>query len=83
LSALFEEVGAIVAAEGGVVIGVAGDAVLAAFNTPLDCRDHPARALAAAAALVKPETAGLRLRVGVATGPVAAGTVGGSAVTLR
>jgi len=78
LSTLFGAVGEIVAGEGGVVIGFAGDAVLAAFNAPLDCPDHPARALAAAAAIAELEIAGLRLRVGVATGPVAAGTVGGS-----
>lgn len=78
LSALFEEVGAIVAAEGGVVIGFAGDAVVASFNAPLDCPDHAARALVAAAATSRVETAGLRLRVGVATGPVATGTVGGA-----
>jgi len=78
LSGLFEQVGAIVEAEGGVVIGFAGDAVMASFNAPLDCPDHAARALAAAAAMSRLETAGSRLRVGVATGAVAAGTVGGA-----
>jgi class 3 adenylate cyclase len=77
LSALFTRIGAIVTREGGVVIGFAGDAVLAAFNAPLDCPDHPARALAAARAVAEVTAAGLRLRVGVAAGPVAAGTVGG------
>jgi class 3 adenylate cyclase len=78
LSALFGEIGAIVAREGGVVIGFAGDAVLASFNAPLACRDHPARALAAAAAVADLTLEELRLRVGVATGPVVAGTVGGA-----
>ncbi|MEO1089301.1 MAG: adenylate/guanylate cyclase domain-containing protein [Pseudomonadota bacterium] len=81
LSELFARIGAVVVDEGGVVIGFAGDAVLATFNAPLPCEDHPARALRTgerilddAAAVDGPR---LRLRVGIATGPVAAGAVGG------
>ncbi len=78
LSALFTRVAAIVVAEGGVVIGFAGDAVLAAFNVPLERADHAASALAAGNAIVAAADPDLPIRVGVATGRVAAGTVGGS-----
>jgi class 3 adenylate cyclase len=78
LSRLFDDIGRVIVAAGGVMIGFAGDAVLATFNTPSDCPDHARAALGAARVVATMEVAGLRLRVGVATGPVAAGRVGGA-----
>lgn len=83
LNSFFGAATAIVDERGGVVVNYIGDALIAAFNAPLPADDHPARAVAAArdllALVAAREFEGhrLRLRVGVATGPVAAGTVGG------
>jgi len=73
-----------VTAQGGVVIGFPGDAVLAAFNIPLALENHAACAVRAGRALLALGDGRafggvrLRLRVGIATGPVAAGSVGGA-----
>lgn len=73
-----------VEAEGGIVVNHVGDALIAAFNAPLPIADHAARAVNAARALQalvsdrEFEGHRLRLRIGIATGPVAAGTVGGA-----
>jgi adenylate cyclase len=70
--------------QGGIVVNHVGDALIAAFNAPLPVDDHAARAVNAARALQAMVSARdfdghrLRLRIGVATGPVAAGTVGGT-----
>ncbi len=83
LNAYFDGVAKTIGAEGGVVISFIGDAVLAAFNLPLPQPDFAARALAAGQALLDLaaretfEGEALRIRVGIATGPVAAGSVGG------
>lgn len=83
LDAYFDTVSDVVQDEGGVVISFIGDAALAAFNAPLDLADHAAAARRAGEALlgrVADETFGghrLQIRVGIATGPVAAATVGG------
>lgn len=69
---------------GGVVINHIGDAFIAAFNAPLPATDHAVRAVDAAIALQALVSARsfeghrLRLRIGIATGQVAAGIVGGS-----
>lgn len=74
----------VIEAQGGIVVNHVGDALLAAFNAPLPVADHAAHAVAAARALqtlaATREFDGhrLRLRIGIATGSVAAGTVGGS-----
>lgn len=71
-------------AEGGIVVSFVGDAVVAAFNAPLDLPDHAARAvragqgLLAMAAAMRFEGERLRLRVAIATGRIAAGSVGGA-----
>jgi class 3 adenylate cyclase len=58
--------------------------LIAAFNAPLPVDEHPVQAVRAARALLslvsEREFDGHRLglRIGVATGPVAAGTVGGA-----
>ena len=83
LNAYFDSVAKTIGAQGGVVISFIGDAVLAAFNLPLPQPDYAARALAAAEALLALSARdsfdgeALKIRVGIATGPVAAGSVGG------
>lgn len=74
----------VVTTSGGVVIEFVGDAVLASFNAPVANSDHAACATHAGNRLLQlvEETSfrgvALRLRVGIATGPVAAGSVGGA-----
>jgi class 3 adenylate cyclase len=83
LNSLFREATALVDRHGGVVINYIGDALIAAFNAPLPVKDHAARAVETAKSLLvlmdtnRFEGHRLRLRIGVATGPVSAGTVGG------
>ncbi|MEL6335054.1 MAG: adenylate/guanylate cyclase domain-containing protein [Pseudomonadota bacterium] len=83
LDAFFDRVGAVVGAHRGTVISLIGDAAMATFNAPLENDDHAADALASAKALLAMSAAerfdgiAFPIRVGVATGPVAAGTVGG------
>lgn len=83
LNAWFDAVGEAVAAEGGVITQFQGDAVLVVFNVPLADPGHAASAVRAARtirALARDRTFGdmaLRVRIGVATGPVVAGNVGG------
>jgi adenylate cyclase len=83
LNSFFSAATAIVDERGGVVVNYIGDALIAAFNAPLPAEDHPARAVEAARDLLSLvsgrefEGHQLRLRIGIATGPVAAGTVGG------
>jgi class 3 adenylate cyclase len=84
LNRFFEAAAALVAERGGVVVNFVGDAMVIAFNAPLPATDHAARAVAAARALLDlahgREFGGqkLALRIGVASGPVAAGSVGGA-----
>jgi adenylate cyclase len=83
LNSFFTEATALIHERGGVVVNHVGDAMIAAFNAPLPTEAHAARAVEAARMLLslvsEREFDGrrLRLRIGVATGPVAAGTVGG------
>ncbi len=83
LDAFFEDVSAIAARHKGVSISLIGDAALIAFNAPLNNLDHAASALACAQELLervrtKPFSGHqLTIRIGVASGLVAAGTVGG------
>lgn len=66
-----------VTASGGVVITFMGDGVLATFNTPLEVPRPELAALAAAGALVECGARhGFAIRVGVAAGPIAAGSIG-------
>ena len=82
LNSLFGAATAIIDERGGTVVNHVGDAIIAAFNAPIPVEEHRARAIEAARALQSLMTARdfeghrLRLRIGVATGPVAAGTVG-------
>jgi adenylate cyclase len=83
LNSFFSAATSIIDARGGVVVNYIGDALIAAFNAPLPAEDHAARAVGAARDLLalvsRREFEGhqIHLRIGVATGPVAAGTVGG------
>ena len=85
LNDFFGAATAVVDERGGVVVNYVGDALIAAFNTPLPAEDHAARAVDAGRALLSLvrelefEGHRLQIRIGVATGPVAAGTVGGEA----
>jgi class 3 adenylate cyclase len=78
----------VVTAHGGVLDKFAGDAVMAVFGAPRPAADHARRALACAAAMqrrqltlnAEAEQAGLpafQIGIGVNTGTVIAGTLGG------
>lgn len=83
LNGYFDAVSVAVSRHGGAVIQFQGDGVLAAFNAPAEDPDHAANALRAASAILKGldklDTQGrkLKVRIGLCTGPVAVGTVGG------
>jgi adenylate cyclase len=82
LNQLFTAVGEVVANHGGLVVNYVGDAVIAAFNAPLPLEDHAYQAVLAARGILQMVSERdftgrhVRLRIGIATGPVAAGTVG-------
>ena len=83
LNAFFDEVTKIISAHNGIVTQFQGDAVLATFNVPLEDATHAASAFAAARAILacvaEREFAGerIRVRIGINTGPLVAGNVGG------
>lgn len=82
LNEFFTAVTEIVGRNGGVVINYIGDALLVSFNAPLPVEDHADRALAASLEILAMTTSQqfdgqtIRLRIGIATGLIAAGTVG-------
>jgi adenylate cyclase len=84
LNSFFGAAAGLVDKHGGVVVNYVGDALIAAFNAPLPVDDYPARAVSAARDLLALVSARdfegrrLRLRIGVATGSVATGIVGGA-----
>jgi len=84
LNSFFGAASSAVEERGGVVVNYVGDALIAAFNAPLPAEDYPTRAVETAHALLALVSAQtfeghrLRLRIGIATGPIAAGTVGGT-----
>ncbi len=83
LNAYFDEVTQIISAHNGIVTQFQGDAVLATFNVPLEDPGHAANAFAAALAILacvaEREFAGerIRVRIGINTGSLVAGNVGG------
>jgi class 3 adenylate cyclase len=83
LNAYFDEVTQIIGAHNGIVTQFQGDAVLATFNVPLEDPGHAANAFEAArsilAAVAEREFAGerIRVRIGINTGALVAGNVGG------
>lgn len=80
LNELFSRVVPIIARHGGHIDKFIGDGLLAVFGAPEGYPDHADRAVAAgleiAAATAGDE--GLELRVGINSGPVIAGSIGGS-----
>ena len=67
----------LVSAEQGIVVSFTGDGLLAVFNVPLDLLDPEQAAVRAAKALVQMARRGrFGIRVGLAAGPIAAGSVG-------
>ncbi|MEM7651575.1 MAG: adenylate/guanylate cyclase domain-containing protein [Pseudomonadota bacterium] len=84
LNEYFDCVARIVADHGGVITQFQGDAILATFNVPVDDPRHADAAVKAAIemrrACREQRFAGteLSVRVGVNTGPVVAGSVGGA-----
>jgi adenylate cyclase len=81
LNALFDVVVPVLQEHGGHANHYLGDGVLAVFGAPLSVPDHAGAAVAAAVEMqrrVRAEFGGeLRLGIGINTGPVIAGTVGG------
>jgi adenylate cyclase len=81
LNELFEVMVPIVAEHGGHVDKFLGDGLLAVFGAPEGYRDHADRAVAAGLALARAVNrpgAELRIGVGINTGPVVAGSIGGA-----
>ncbi|MEO1092346.1 MAG: adenylate/guanylate cyclase domain-containing protein [Pseudomonadota bacterium] len=84
MNAFFSAAEDVVRDHGGIVVTLQGDALLATFNLPLEQPDHADRAVDAGLGLLalaaRERFAGhqLGLRVGVATGEVVAGIVGGA-----
>ena len=82
INRLFERIVPIVHAHKGHVDKFVGDGLLAVFGAPRRCEDHADQALAAALeidAAVRDEFAGrLAIGVGLSSGPVVAGNVGGA-----
>jgi class 3 adenylate cyclase len=83
LNAYFDDVTRIIGAHNGIVTQFQGDAVLATFNVPVEDAGHAANAFEAArsilAAVAEREFAGerMRVRIGINTGSLVAGNVGG------
>lgn len=89
LNRYFTHVVRIVDAHEGYLNKFIGDAVVVVFNGPVDQADHAARALECALALQRevqalnaqgafPEAGTLNIGIGVATGPMVCGNIGGS-----
>lgn len=84
LTAFFDAAGETLARHGGVITNIQGDALLATFNAPVPNEDHARAALSAALDLAALAETGrfadraLGVRIGVNTGPLASGSVGGA-----
>lgn len=83
LNHYFDEASRAINARGGIITQFQGDGFLATFNVPVEDGDHSANAIAAAmdiCELVRSQAfdgVEITVRVGVSTGPVVAGSVGG------
>jgi class 3 adenylate cyclase len=83
LSQYFEQATGIIGARQGVVTQFQGDAIMATFNLPIADPHHAANAVLAALEIVELTESRdfdgqpIRVRAGVCTGPVIAGSVGG------
>ena len=81
LNAMFETIVPIVDRHGGHVDKFMGDGLLATFGAPEGYADHADRAVAAGLEIVDAVNnggGGLRLAVGINSGPVVAGSIGGA-----
>ncbi|MBO6784211.1 MAG: adenylate/guanylate cyclase domain-containing protein [Alphaproteobacteria bacterium] len=82
LNRVFDAAGGCIGRCGGVVTNLQGDGLLAVFNVPAEIEDHAGAAVAAATEIARVVSGrdyeGVRIdvRVGIHTGPVAAGVVG-------
>ena len=80
LDALLNATSSLVARQGGIVVSYGGDSMLAVFGGPGAPADHADRGfLTARDILAEHDKHPLRLRIGLATGEVASGIVGGTA----
>ena len=83
LNAYFDEVTRIISNHDGVITQFQGDAILATFNVPLEDSQHAAKAVRAAREIQRLlqnqtfEGEKIRSRIGICTGPVVAGNIGG------
>lgn len=83
LNAFFDVVAGVIGHHRGVITQFQGDAVLATYNVPVEDPQHAERAVRTALEILDTvhsrdfEGLQLRVRIGVATGPVVAGSVGG------
>ena len=83
MNAFFDEVTRIIGAHNGIVTQFIGDAVLATFNVPVEDPRHAVNAFEAARAILAcvegRDFAGerIRVRIGINTGSLVAGNVGG------
>jgi class 3 adenylate cyclase len=77
LNAMFEKLVPIISKHGGHVDKFIGDGLLAVFGAPENYIDHADRALRAGCEIVDTDV-GLPVCVGINSGPVVAGTVGGA-----
>jgi class 3 adenylate cyclase len=89
LNAYFQALTEVIQSEGGMVNNFVGDAVVAVFNVPTGLPDHAHAAVRAALAIQRKlsghtfclengRAITLPTRIGVNTGPVCAGSIGGS-----
>jgi len=84
LNAYFDSAAEVISAHHGVITQFQGDAILATFNVPIEDASHATNAVNAAIALqnlTDKNTFGgtqLKSRIGICSGPVVAGNVGGS-----
>ncbi|HEX6390975.1 MAG TPA: adenylate/guanylate cyclase domain-containing protein, partial [Solirubrobacteraceae bacterium] len=77
LNAMFEKLVPIITKHGGHVDKFVGDGLLAVFGAPENYPDHADRALSAGCEITATDL-GLPVCVGINSGPVVAGTVGGA-----
>lgn len=84
LNAFFDQASRIISARSGVVTQFQGDAILATFNLPVEDTRHAVNALLAAQGIIGAvhsqnfDGKTLSVRIGICTGAVVAGSVGGS-----